>query len=95
MNWRFRSGERFELNANPIGERLVEPFEVARGVNIAPGAYQWWRYRVEVGTAQKRRFYTQVTWWFGGFVAFMPCSSGDQDAHGSAAEPTPDPASSN
>jgi hypothetical protein len=67
VNWRFRSGERFELNANPTGERLVAPFEVARGVNIAPGSYRWWRYRVEVGTAQKRRVYTQLTWYFGGF----------------------------
>ena len=25
------------------------------------------RYRVEVGTAQKRRLYAQLTWWFGGF----------------------------
>jgi hypothetical protein len=25
------------------------------------------RYRLEVGTAQKRRLYAQVTWWFGGF----------------------------
>jgi hypothetical protein len=25
------------------------------------------RYRLEVGTAQKRRLYSQVTWWFGDF----------------------------
>ena len=25
------------------------------------------RYRLEAGTAQKRRFHTQVSWWFGGF----------------------------
>ena len=25
------------------------------------------RYRLEAGTAQKRRLYAQVTWWFGGF----------------------------
>ena len=67
VNWRFRSGDRFELNANPEGERLVEPFEVADGVVIPAGAYHWRRYRVEVGTAQKRRLYAQVTWWFGGF----------------------------
>jgi hypothetical protein len=67
VNWRFRSGDRFEFNANPTGERLTEPFEVADGVVIAPGAYRWMRYRLEAGTAQKRRFYTQVTWWFGGF----------------------------
>ena len=67
VNWRFRSGDRFELNANPTGERLVEPFQVARGVVIPPGPYHWMRYRVEVGTAQKRRLYTQLTYWFGGF----------------------------
>jgi hypothetical protein len=67
VNWRFRSGDRFELNANPTGERLVAPFEIADGVVIGPGAYHWIRYRVEVGTAQKRRLYSQVTWWFGDF----------------------------
>ena len=67
VNWRFRSGDRFELNANPTGERLVEPFEIADGIVISPGLYHWMRYRVEVGTAQKRRLYAQVTWWFGGF----------------------------
>ena len=34
---------------------------------IQPGSYQWRRYRLEAGTAQKRRLYAQVTWWFGGF----------------------------
>jgi hypothetical protein len=67
VNWRFRSGERFELNVNPTGERLSAPFEVARGVVIPAGSYQWRRYRIEAGTAQKRRLYTQLTWWLGGF----------------------------
>lgn len=67
VNWRFRTGDRFELNANPTGERLVAPFEIASGVTIAAGSYHWVRYRVEVGTAQKRRLYSQVTWWLGGF----------------------------
>jgi hypothetical protein len=67
VNWRFRSGDRFEINANPTGERLVEPFEVASGVFIPPASYHWRRYRIEAGTAQKRRLYAQVTWWFGGF----------------------------
>jgi hypothetical protein len=66
VNWRFRSGDRFELNANPTGERLIAPDTIA-GVALAPGSYHWMRYRVEVGTAQKRRLYSQVTWWFGGF----------------------------
>jgi len=67
VNWRFRSGDRFEFNAVPVGERLVEPFEVASGVLIPPGTYEWLRYRLEAGTAQKRRLYAQVTWWFGDF----------------------------
>ncbi|MFN8058588.1 MAG: DUF5916 domain-containing protein [Vicinamibacterales bacterium] len=67
INWRFRTGDRFEFNVNPTGERLVDPFEVATNVSIAPGEYRWRRYRLEVGTAQKRRLYTQLTYWFGGF----------------------------
>jgi hypothetical protein len=66
VNWRFRSGDRVEINVNPTGERLLEPFTIS-GVVIPPGAYHWKRYRLEAGTAQKRRLYTQVTWWFGGF----------------------------
>jgi hypothetical protein len=66
INWRFRSGDRVELNVNPTGERLVEPFAIG-GVPIAAGSHHWRRYRLEAGTAQKRRFYTQLTWWFGGF----------------------------
>lgn len=69
INWRFRSGDRVEFNANPTGERLSQPFEVASGVVIPPGSYQWMRYRLEAGTAQKRRFYTQVTWWCGDFYS--------------------------
>ena len=67
VNWRFRSGDRFEINANPTGERLTAPFEVEDGVVIAPGSYHWMRYRIEVSTAQKRRLYTQLTTWLGGF----------------------------
>ena len=67
VNWRFRSGDRFEFNANPEGERLIEPFEVADDVEIPAGSYHWRRYRLEVSTAQKRRLYTQLTYWFGGF----------------------------
>jgi hypothetical protein len=66
VNWRFRSGDRVEFNVNPTGERLVEPFAIS-GVPIPPGRYHWTRYRIEGGTAQKRRLYTQVTWWFGDF----------------------------
>lgn len=66
INWRFRSGDRFEFNVNPTGERLVDTFAIS-DVPIQPGSYHWRRYRLEGGTAQKRRFFTQITWWFGGF----------------------------
>jgi hypothetical protein len=67
VNWRFRSGDRAEFNVESSGERLLEPFEIADGVTIAPGTYKWTRYRVEAGTAEKRRLYATVSWWFGGF----------------------------
>ena len=67
INWRFRSGDRFEFNVNPTGERLMAPFEIVDGVAIEAGAYHWRRYRLEVSTAPKRRLASQVTWWFGDF----------------------------
>ncbi len=66
INWRFRSGDRVEVNANPTGEYLASPDTVA-GVPVPAGSYHWMRYRLEAGTAQKRRFYVQLAWWFGGF----------------------------
>ena len=66
VNWRFRSGDRFEFNIVPTGERLGAPADIA-GTTIGPGAYEWRRFRLEAGTAPKRRLWTQLTWWFGGF----------------------------
>ena len=67
VNWRLESGDRFELNVAPAGERLKEPFEIVERLVIPPGAYDWVRYRVEVETAAKRKLSSQATWWFGGF----------------------------
>jgi Domain of unknown function (DUF5916) len=67
VNWRLESGDRFELNVVPTGERLVVPFEIADGVRIPAGSYHWNRYRIEGGLAAKRRLSGQATWWFGGF----------------------------
>ena len=67
VNWRLESGDRFELNVAPAGERLVERFPITESVVIPPGSYHWWRYRVEIQTAAKRRLSGQATWWFGGF----------------------------
>ena len=67
INWRFKSGDRFELNVVPVGERLDEPFTIAEGVTIPAGVYRWNRFRLEQGFASKRPLSAQVTWWFGEF----------------------------
>ncbi|MBI3983077.1 MAG: carbohydrate binding family 9 domain-containing protein [Gemmatimonadetes bacterium] len=67
INWRFESGERFEFNIVPEGERLVAPFEIADGVLLPPGSYHWVRYRLEGDIAAKRQVSGRVTWWFGPF----------------------------
>ena len=67
INCRLESGDRFEFNIVPTGERITEPFEIADNVTIPPGAYHFRRFRLEGGLAAKRRFNAQATWWFGGF----------------------------
>lgn len=67
INWRLESGDRVEANFVPTGERLFAPFEIADGVVIPVGTYDWRRYRLEAETAAKRRLAVQVAWWFGGF----------------------------
>jgi hypothetical protein len=69
INWRLESGDRYEVNVVPTGERLVTPFEIATGVIIPPGSYHWNRYRLEAALASKRRFSGQFTWWFGEFYS--------------------------
>jgi hypothetical protein len=67
INWRFQSGDRFEFNVVPVGERLADPFVIADGVTIPAGVYRWTRFRLEQGFASKRPLSAQVTWWFGEF----------------------------
>lgn len=67
INCRLESGDRFEFNIVPRGERLTAPFDVADSVTIRPGTYHFPRFRLEAGTAQKRRLSAQGTWWFGRF----------------------------
>ena len=67
FNWRLESGDRYEFNVVPTGERLVAPFEIAEGVVIPPGSYHWNRYRLEGQFAAKRKVSGQLTWWFGDF----------------------------
>ncbi len=67
LNWRFESGERFEFNVVPEGERLDAPLEIADGVFLPPVSYHWVRYRLEADFAAKRRVSGRATWWFGPF----------------------------
>jgi hypothetical protein len=67
INCRLESGDRFELNFVPRGERFSEPFEIADGVTVPGGAYHFHRFRFEGGLAAKRRFSGQATWLFGSF----------------------------
>ncbi|HET7458749.1 MAG TPA: DUF5916 domain-containing protein [Gemmatimonadaceae bacterium] len=67
VNCRLESGDRFEANVVPLGERLDAPFEIADGVTIPAGAYHFPRFRIEGGSAEKRRVSAQGTWWFGRF----------------------------
>jgi hypothetical protein len=67
INCRLESGDRFEFNFVPTGERLREPFEVADGVTVPSGAYHFNRFRIESGLAAKRRLSAQATWWLGTF----------------------------
>jgi hypothetical protein len=67
VNWRFESGERFEFNIAPEGERLVAPFEIADGVIIPAGSYNWVRYRFELDVASRRKVSGRASWWFGDF----------------------------
>jgi hypothetical protein len=69
VNWRFESGDRVEFNWSPAGDNLQVPFEIAHGVVIAPAKYHWTRYRLEVGTATKRKLSSQITWRFGTFYS--------------------------
>jgi hypothetical protein len=67
VNWRLETGDRFEFNIVPEGERLDEPFEISEGVVIPAGPYQWHRYRLEFQSASKRKFSGLVSWRFGEF----------------------------
>ena len=67
INWRFESGDRFEFNIRPVGENILEPFEISDNVIIPQGEYHFMRYRLETEFAAKRRLSGQISWWFGTF----------------------------
>jgi Domain of unknown function (DUF5916) len=67
INVRLESGDRFEFNWNPQGETLLAPFEIAPGVVIPPGSYDFTRWRFEAQTSPHRALQFGTTTWFGTF----------------------------
>lgn len=69
INYSLNSGDRYEFNYVPTFERLFEPFEIADGIVLPPGDYRFTRWRAEFGSAAKRRWKIDGTWWFGTFYS--------------------------
>ncbi|MEN8194822.1 MAG: DUF5916 domain-containing protein, partial [Bacteroidota bacterium] len=63
------SGDRFEFNIRPVGERLIEPFEIEDGIVLPADEYHYMRYRLQFETASKRPISCEATWWFGTFYS--------------------------
>ncbi len=69
IHFLLESGDRFEFNIMPAGEKLKEPFDIEDSVVIPIGDYNYMRYRLELETASKRAVSGQATWWFGTFYS--------------------------
>jgi hypothetical protein len=67
INALFESGDGFEFNVIPTGERLLQNFEIADGVVLTPGKYEWVQYRVAATAAEKRPVAAEVAYTFGPF----------------------------
>jgi hypothetical protein len=67
FNAQTQSGEHLEANFMPQFERLDEEFEIADGVVIPPGEYNFTRFRVEAQSSRHRPWRVGATVWFGDF----------------------------
>ncbi|MCP5063058.1 MAG: carbohydrate binding family 9 domain-containing protein [Ignavibacteriae bacterium] len=67
IHFLMESGDRFEFNIRPVGERLAEPFEIEEGIILPIDEYNYLRYRLELESASKRLISGEATWWFGTF----------------------------
>ena len=56
LEFETESGEYFSFNIAPQYELLVRPFEIAPGVAIAPGGYQFNRWSVEAASSRHRQW---------------------------------------
>ena len=69
VNFESQRGDHYEANFVPQFERLREPFEVAPGVVIAPGSYQFNQFRVQAESSDTRPLSVGATVWFGEFYS--------------------------
>lgn len=67
FNVETESGAHFEANGYLLYERLDEPFEIADGVVLAPGAYHFRRYRVELDSPPADHWHYGIATRFGEF----------------------------
>jgi hypothetical protein len=67
INVRLESGDRFEVNWVPMYEFLPRPFQIAEGVRLPVGAYNFTRFRAEFETSSHRWWEFGTTTWFGSF----------------------------
>ncbi len=67
LNFRSQAGDHYETNYAPEFQRLAEPFEIAPGVVIPAGSYQFHRFRVQLESSDGRPLAVGATAWFGGF----------------------------
>lgn len=63
----FQSGDGFNLQVTRTYEYLEDGFEVVDGVEIAPGGYTVWEYRIFGRSAGRRRISLNGGFGFGGF----------------------------
>jgi hypothetical protein len=69
VNVQMQTGDRFEFNYVPWYEYLPVPFEIAPGVVLPVGGYQFTRFRAEFETSPARRWEFGNTTWFGTFYS--------------------------
>src|SRR6185436_14608985 len=50
-----QSGDHFEANVISYYERLDDPFDIADGVTLLPGGYNYTRFRVQAEAASSRQ----------------------------------------
>jgi len=71
VDWQLESGDRFEVDIEPQGDRPTEAFDVfgsdTKTVTIPAGTYRWARYSVQGALAVKRKVNGEATWSFGSF----------------------------